>query len=169
MPGGKLKEVRTRIQSVISTQQITKAMKMVSAAKLRRAQEAIVQMRPYSNKLTEMLNNIIAGESSIELEYADTHSEQVLGLSGRDALEKDSGMLFIYDYPDTRCMWMKDMRFSLDMIWLDKDQKVLKIARSISPDTFPQTFCAGNAKYVIELNTGMADKLRYKVGDYIKL
>src|ERR1041385_2045061 len=70
MPGGKLKEVRTRIQSVISTQQITKAMKMVSAAKLRRAQEAILQMRPYSAKLTEMLNNIIAGnESDIEVGY----------------------------------------------------------------------------------------------------
>ena len=62
MPGGKLKEVRTRIQSVISTQQITKAMKMVSAAKLRRAQEAITQMRPYAGKLTEMLNNIISGQ-----------------------------------------------------------------------------------------------------------
>jgi F-type H+-transporting ATPase subunit gamma len=46
-----LKEVRNRIKSVISTQQITKAMKMVSAAKLRRAQQAIVQMRPYANKL----------------------------------------------------------------------------------------------------------------------
>ena len=47
---GKLKEVRTRITSVTSTQQITKAMKMVSAAKLRRAQDAILQMRPYAIK-----------------------------------------------------------------------------------------------------------------------
>ncbi len=71
MPGGKLKEVRTRIQSVISTQQITKAMKMVSAAKLRRAQDAITQMRPYSGKLTEMLNNIISGsEGDMEIGYA---------------------------------------------------------------------------------------------------
>lgn len=53
-----LKEVRIRIASVISTQQITKAMKMVSAAKLRRAQDAIVQMRPYAAKLREMMENI---------------------------------------------------------------------------------------------------------------
>lgn len=55
-----LKEVRVRIQSVNSTQQITKAMKMVAAAKLRRAQEAITQMRPYSNKLSALLQNLSA-------------------------------------------------------------------------------------------------------------
>ena len=57
---GALKEVRNRIKSVQSTQQITKAMKMVSAAKLRRAQDAILQMRPYANKLQEMLSNIVS-------------------------------------------------------------------------------------------------------------
>ena len=55
-----LKEVRERIKSVISTQQITKAMKMVSAAKLRRAQQAIVDMRPYADRLNTMMVNILA-------------------------------------------------------------------------------------------------------------
>ena len=57
---GKLKEVRERIKSVKSTQQITKAMKMVSAAKLRKAQQAIQQMRPYADKLNAMLVNILS-------------------------------------------------------------------------------------------------------------
>src|SRR5215212_533043 len=61
---GQLKEVRNRIKSVQSTQQITKAMKMVSAAKLRRAQDAITQMRPYSQKLQEMLSNIVSSLST---------------------------------------------------------------------------------------------------------
>jgi F-type H+-transporting ATPase subunit gamma len=67
---GQLKEVRNRIKSVQSTQQITKAMKMVSAAKLRRAQDAIIQMRPYAKKLQELLSNIVSnteGGSSIKL------------------------------------------------------------------------------------------------------
>lgn len=67
---GQLKEVRNRIKSVQSTQQITKAMKMVSAAKLRRAQDAIVQMRPYAQKLQEMLSNIVSnaeGDTNIKL------------------------------------------------------------------------------------------------------
>jgi len=53
-----LKEIRARITSVGSTMQITSAMKMVSAAKLKRAQDAIIQMRPYANKLTELLENL---------------------------------------------------------------------------------------------------------------
>jgi F-type H+-transporting ATPase subunit gamma len=58
--GANLKEVRERIKSVINTQQITKAMKMVSASKLRRAQMAIQQMRPYADKLNAMLRNILS-------------------------------------------------------------------------------------------------------------
>ena len=61
---GQLKEVRNRIKSITLTQQITKAMKMVSAAKLRRAQDSIIQMRPYAQKLQEMLSNIVSGSSS---------------------------------------------------------------------------------------------------------
>lgn len=55
---GSLKEVRNRIESVKSTQQITRAMKMVAAAKLKRAQNAIVQMRPYARKMNDMLGNL---------------------------------------------------------------------------------------------------------------
>lgn len=66
-----LKEVRTRITSTISTQQITSAMKMVSAAKLRRAQDAIIQMRPYAAKLKEILENVTSSlDSSAGGSYA---------------------------------------------------------------------------------------------------
>jgi F-type H+-transporting ATPase subunit gamma len=70
---GQLKEVRNRIKSTQSTQQITKAMKMVSAAKLRRAQDAITQMRPYARKLQDMLSNIIGSlEGDMNLALAET-------------------------------------------------------------------------------------------------
>ena len=55
-----LKEIRNRISSIGSTMQITSAMKMVSAAKLKKAQDAITAMRPYSSKLTELLQNLSA-------------------------------------------------------------------------------------------------------------
>ena len=64
-----LKEVRNRIVSVSSTQQITKAMKMVSAAKLRRATDAIVQLRPYAKKLNEILGNLSANVSHLTSPY----------------------------------------------------------------------------------------------------
>lgn len=65
-----LKEVRNRIVSISSTQQITSAMKMVSAAKLKRAQDAITQMRPYANKLREILENLSSSLDSSEGIYA---------------------------------------------------------------------------------------------------
>ena len=66
-----LKDIRARITSVGSTMQITSAMKMVSAAKLKRAQDAITQMRPYANKLRELLINLSSTlEGSEGGEYA---------------------------------------------------------------------------------------------------
>lgn len=66
-----LKEVKQRITSVVSTQQITKAMKMVSAAKLRRAQDKIIAMRPFSKKLTSILNSVAsASEGEVDLIYS---------------------------------------------------------------------------------------------------
>ncbi|MFC4633804.1 ATP synthase F1 subunit gamma [Dokdonia ponticola] len=67
-----LKEIRNRISSVSSTMQITSAMKMVSAAKLKKAQDAITAMRPYSDKLTELLQNLSAGlDGDSGSNYAD--------------------------------------------------------------------------------------------------
>jgi F-type H+-transporting ATPase subunit gamma len=68
-----LKEIRSRITSVGSTMQITSAMKMVSAAKLKRAQDAITQMRPYANKLTELLENLSA---SLDANDGGTYSKE---------------------------------------------------------------------------------------------
>ena len=71
--GANLKEVRDRIKSVMNTQQITKAMKMVSASKLRRAQTAIQQLRPYADKLNAMLRNIL---SNLEGDASTTYGQE---------------------------------------------------------------------------------------------
>ena len=92
---GQLKEVRNRIKSVTSTQQITKAMKMVSAAKLRRAQDSILQMRPYAQKLQEMLSNIVSSASSeMELPLADERpAERILIIT----ITSDRGLAGAYN------------------------------------------------------------------------
>jgi F-type H+-transporting ATPase subunit gamma len=92
---GQLKEVRNRIKSIESTQQITKAMKMVSAAKLRRAQEAIIQMRPYAKKLQEMLSNIVSNvEGDLSLKLADERPvERVLFI----VITSDRGLCGAYN------------------------------------------------------------------------
>lgn len=94
MPG-QLKEVRNRITSVQSTQQITKAMKMVSAAKLRRAQDAILQMRPYARKLQEMLSNIVSNmEGGADMKLAEERTvEKVLMI----VITSDRGLAGAYN------------------------------------------------------------------------
>jgi F-type H+-transporting ATPase subunit gamma len=92
---GQLKEVRNRIKSVQSTQQITKAMKMVSAAKLRRAQDSIIQMRPYAQKLQEMLSNIVSNlESGASNKLAEERAiEKVLIIT----ITSDRGLCGAYN------------------------------------------------------------------------
>ena len=72
-----LKEVKNRIKSVTSTQQITKAMKMVAAAKLRRAQDAIMQMRPYAEKLSSVINNVSAAVDTSDISTPYTEQRNI--------------------------------------------------------------------------------------------
>jgi F-type H+-transporting ATPase subunit gamma len=71
-----LKEIRTRISSVKSTRQITSAMKMVSAAKLRKAQDAIIQLRPYADAMQNIIMNVVSSELESESEYSDIREEK---------------------------------------------------------------------------------------------
>jgi len=73
-----LKEVRNRITSVSSTQQITSAMKMVSAAKLRKAQNAILSLRPYANKLNEILKNLVQVTDSSQAVFSGNRDIQIV-------------------------------------------------------------------------------------------
>lgn len=77
-----LKEIRNRISSVGSTMQITSAMKMVSAAKLKRAQDAVTQMRPYAGKLREILENLSSSLDLSENAYAEQREENKILIIG---------------------------------------------------------------------------------------
>ncbi len=117
---GALKEVRNRIQSVKSTQQITKAMKMVSAAKLRRAQDAIIQMRPYAQKLQEMLGNIVSnadGNMSMAL-AAERPVQKVLII----VITSDRGLCGGYN------------------------SNLIKLAKQIIKEKYPDQAAKGNAE-----------------------
>ncbi|MGC4023367.1 MAG: ATP synthase F1 subunit gamma [Cyclobacteriaceae bacterium] len=84
-----LKEVKSRISSVVSTQQITKAMKMVAAAKLRKSQERIMQMRPFAQKLNGLLQNLSAADSEGPTWYSSTREEKKILIV---AISSDRGL-----------------------------------------------------------------------------
>ncbi|HSH17841.1 MAG TPA: DUF192 domain-containing protein [Candidatus Saccharimonadales bacterium] len=97
------------------------------------------------------------------LEEKRTEAEQVRGLSGRASLSGSNGMVFIYSTVAERCMWMKEMRFAIDIIWLDSDNRIVRVQNSLAPESYPQTFCA-NARYVVELPAGTAARNKLAVG-----
>lgn len=115
------------------------------------------------NASPESKNQLTANNREFNLEVLTTDSSRQLGLSGRESIAADHAVLFKFDGQATRCFWMKDMRFSIDMIWLDADQRVTAIEHNVSPSTYPADFCH-DGMYVVEWNAGLAKKSDLKIG-----
>ena len=98
-------------------------------------------------------------DAEVLVEVVDTQQAREKGLSGRDDLESGRGMLFVFDEPDFYSMHMQDMNFSIDIIWLDDDRRVVDIISDVSPDTYPQTFSPRSAaNYVLEVPAGFSEE-----------
>ncbi len=98
---------------------------------------------------------LIVGESSVFVGVAQTAASRGKGLSGREMLPSDEGLLFVFDTDDTHAIWMKDMRFPIDIIWIDKFFSVVAVVENATPDSFPEIFEPKNsARYVLEVNAG---------------
>lgn len=105
---------------------------------------------------------------SYNLEFADTDAKRIQGLSDRKNLEENNAMLFVFPSATQQCMWMKDMRFSIDMVWVNENKEVIKIAQSVAPETYPKTFCADNTKYVLEFAAGETGDINLTTGQRLK-
>ena len=120
-----------------------------------------------------------AGEPSVELagktfrvEVADSSEEQALGLMFRDSMPADEGMIFIFPNEAPRSFWMKNTRIPLDIMYFDKDLKLVSISADTPPckvSRCPSYPSIAPAQYVLELNAGMAASLGVGVGDKLTL
>ena len=109
----------------------------------------------------------IAGQS-IVVDIADTPQSQERGLSFRNNLAENEGMLFVFNLPGEYYFWMKDMNFPIDIIWLDSDRKVVYIKKDARPELFPESYAPElDAKYVLEVVSGFSDKNNLKIGDEV--
>lgn len=101
----------------------------------------------------------------VKLEVAKTESARERGLSGRQCLPADQGMLFVFDEPGEYPFWMKDMRFPIDIVWICQDKKVVAIMSKVPPDTYPNSLSPGRtSQYVIELQAGRSQELGLSPG-----
>jgi len=104
------------------------------------------------------------------IETATTPSQQERGLSGRPCFPSDGALIFMYPYDDKIGIWMKNMSFAIDVLWLDKDKKIVSIEKDMQPSSYPAKIYkpSSDARYVIEFAIGNIDELGVKVGDSLQ-
>ncbi len=107
----------------------------------------------------------------LSLEIADSPEERRVGLMFRDPLPENHGMLFIFGREQAYSFWMMDMRFSLDIIWIDSNGIVVHIENNVPPCSraCPSYQPNVSALYVLEVNAGFADSIDLHEGTFIEI
>ena|SRR3989344_4308216 len=121
------------------------------------------------------LQYVKIAEQKIQVELAITAVEQAQGLSGRQVLNDNEGMLFVFDSAGKHSFWMKDMNFPIDIIWFTPSEggagnsmKVVYIKKYAEPESFPEMYSPDvDAKYVLEVVAGFSEKNNLKAGDQV--
>ncbi|KKQ76000.1 MAG: hypothetical protein US97_C0027G0004 [Microgenomates group bacterium GW2011_GWF1_38_5] len=128
---------------------------------------------PTSQNDQDKLVEIQIGDRTVTAELANTDSLRQKGLSFRENLEADSGMLFIFEKPQTPFFWMKDMNFPLDIIWInentiiDIDENVPFPEKNTPLNQLPKYTPKEQINYVLEINAGYTDKYGIEAGDVV--
>lgn len=114
------------------------------------------------------LSRITVAGVPVYVVIADTPELRARGLGGTSALESNQGMLFMFDRDDYYRIWMKDMRYSLDVIWISEQGIIMHMEKNISPDTYPRTYTADDvARMVLELPAGFIDAHEVELGERV--
>ena len=111
-------------------------------------------------------------DTCIEVELADTVEKRMLGLMYRDELNEDKGMIFIFDEPGVHKFWMKNVKFPIDMIFLDINDKVVYIEHSAPPCTVINCPLYGpdtDIFTVIETKAGFSININLEIGQKVKI
>lgn len=106
-------------------------------------------------------------KTRIDVEIADTEYKRNLGLMYRDKMEKHQGMLFIFPEEDMLSFWMKNTILSLDIIFIDKNYKIINIHKNTKPYSLQTYPAEASAQFVVEVNAGYTDTHNIQKGDKI--
>jgi uncharacterized protein len=127
--------------------------------------------------LSTNTKTVTIGNANIMVDVADTEVSREQGLSDRDSLPEGTGMLFVFDAPGHYGFWMKDMNFSLDMIFADSSGHIVTVDSNLSPDTYnhqdPQAskvfYPSSPALYVLEVPAGFAAAHGIQAGEQMSI
>ena len=123
------------------------------------------------HKLTIINNHGATTTRTIDVLVAETPAQRERGLSGMLSLPRDEGMLFLFDQSDTFTFWMPDMHFSIDMVWIDENWRVVDVTQHATPESYPKTIFSPRipARYVLEINDNKTNEWGITNGTVIEL
>lgn len=111
---------------------------------------------------------VAIGSTSVQASVADSLPERISGLSNTPYLPEGVVKLFAFGTEGEHSIWMKDMNYPLDIIWVAKSGTIVHIEENIAPETFPESFASPKpAWYVVEANAGFVASTSLKVGDKV--
>lgn len=110
------------------------------------------------------------GDTMLTIDIANTENSREQGLSGRESLEPDHAMLFVFPEDGQYAFWMKEMQFPIDIVWIDKSGTIIDVDNAVSPNTFPSTFSpSAPVRYVLEANANFVSDHGIKIGDTVTI
>lgn len=137
---------------------------------------AVFAVHAYWNTLLQIVYpaeahyTIYLRDVAVSVTVANTQAERVKGLSGAKGLRPQEGKLFIFDTDAEQGIWMKDMNFPLDIIWIDKNFKIVHMAENVDPSTYPEIFYPRtDARFVLEVNAHFVSNYKIQEGDTLSL
>lgn len=111
-------------------------------------------------------DKIFFSENFFFIDIVSEKEDLIRGLSGIKEMEDDSGLLMVFQNDDYHGIWMKDMHFPIDILWLNQSLEVVYIKESVFPETFPEVFRPKEkSRYVLEVNSGMVGRFNISIGD----
>ncbi len=106
-------------------------------------------------------NTVMFGYTTFKVKVASDNQALETGLSKTPSLEPDEGMLFVFGSPSYWPIWMKDMSYPIDIVWLDQNKNVVSVDHNVMPGTYPQIFLPTDpALYALEVSAGAASGIK---------
>lgn len=110
------------------------------------------------------------GSTTVLASVADTLPKRIKGLSDTPFLPENVVKLFVFGTEGEQSIWMKDMRYSLDIMWVSKEGQIVHIEENVTPETYPESFSSPTpAWYVIEANAGFVNQHNTVLGERVRL
>ena len=120
------------------------------------------------DNLLNGFKKIKVGKIEFFAKIVDDEVSRVRGLSGNSGMSDEVGMLFVFDTTASHGFWMKDMKFPIDIIWIDEKMKIIDISRQVLPESYPEVIMPiSPIRFVLEINAGIASSTGLKRGDLI--